>query len=230
MRNSLMLKVFTIAAIMLIGIESAGAVDKTFKKADRQVYFGGGLTYNSIGGDFADQGGLFSTYEAILVPEINSGFGFGLTAGFSGKMSPKFDFAIEASFSMSSHDYDFDLLDLQDDATAMFFDFNFKGIYSPQMIQPYLLLGISAPYIKVKDAASSSTRVEDARFTGIGVNLGGGMDLYISPVVFLDVNLMYRVEHISNVEGVGDKMEIPGGLDAGTLSISASLMYAIPLK
>lgn len=230
MRNSLMLKVFTIAAIMLFCIGSAGAVDKTFKKADRQIYFGGGLAYNSIGGDFDGDHMLLSTTQAFLIPEINSGFGFGLAVGYSGKMASQFDFAMEAAFSLTSHDYDFDLLELHDDASAMFFDFNFKGIYSPQMVQPYLLLGISAPYLKIKDGATTETRIDDAKFTGIGVNLGGGMDLYISPRVFLDVSLMYRLTHFNKVKGIGDELEIDDGLSAGGMCISAALMYAVPLK
>ncbi|MEW5925326.1 MAG: outer membrane beta-barrel protein, partial [Candidatus Zixiibacteriota bacterium] len=202
MRNSLFLTVFTIAAIMMSCFGSAGAVEKTFKMADKQFYLGGGFAYNSIGGDFNGDHLLSGHSETILIPEINPGIGFGLTAGYSTKMSPLFYFGIEAAFSLTSQDYDFDILDEHNDVTAMFFDFNVKAIYGPQMIQPYLLPGVSAPYIKLKDAAANDYFLEDARFTGLGLNFGAGMDLYISPRVFFDINMMYRLTRLNEVEGV----------------------------
>ncbi|PKK84843.1 MAG: hypothetical protein CVT49_01430 [candidate division Zixibacteria bacterium HGW-Zixibacteria-1] len=183
-----------IVMTLLLCAGTAGAVDKTFKKADKQIYLGASFAYNTVGGDFDADHVLANGSETILLPEIKGGAGFGLTAGVSGKFTPVFHYSAEMVFSRTTHEYEFPLLTKVDDATVMIIDFNFKGVYGAEKIQPYMLLGFSVPYINVKNAASDGTFVEDAKYSGIGVNLGAGADLYVSPRVFLNFNLMYRLQ------------------------------------
>jgi len=210
-----------------IGFSLTEAVTKSYKRANKQAYFGLALAYNTIGGDFDGTVYLPALTERIDIPDLDNGFGFGLTLGVSGKISSLWAISFETAFQFSSHS--FALSGRNDDAKYRNFDFNIKGIYTPQKVQPYLLFGISVPYLNIHNAASSGLLVADAKFRGVGANLGAGVDLYINPKLFLNFNAIYRLQEISTVEGLGDRLEITGGLDNSNFNLSVGIMYAIPL-
>jgi len=227
MNKKLFYPIVFVLFISLLGFATAGAVTKTFKKARSQVYFGLTVPYNTYSGDFNGDFMIRTSLEDIYIPDLDNGVGFGVTFGLSGRMGPFWTYAVEAAYQHTSLDYTF--ADLKDDAGVGNIDINVKGIYSPQKIQPYALLGISIPYINVSNGAAGGFVIDDAKFRGVGINFGAGADLYISPRVFLNFNIMYRAQQISTVEGIGDSFDISGNLDHNNLNVSAGIMYAIPL-
>ena len=226
-KNFISLAVISLVLCVLM-VETTGAVTRTYKRADKQIYAGLTLSYNNIGGDFDGTVYLPAVTEEISVPDLNDGFGFGITLGVSSKVRSFWAVSIETAFQYSSHS--FRLFLRNDDAKYANIDFNIKSIYAPKKIQPYLLFGISVPYLNVHNAASSGQLVADAKFRGVGANLGAGFDFFINPRLFFNINAVYRLQEISTVEGVGDRLEITGGLDNNNINVSAGIMYAIPLN
>ncbi len=227
MQKSFMKITICLLPLLLITFGTAGAVKKTFKRAKSQFYFGLTIPYTTIGGDFDGQYALVSGSETIIIPEIDNAVGFGITAGITGRVSPFWQYSLEIAYQRTTHEYTF--LSASDDATLSNWDFNMKGIYALENIQPYLLLGLAVPIINVNNGSYDGIGYYDANYRGVGINLGAGMDLYVSPRIFLNFNAMYRIQQISSVKGFDDRLEISGGMDSNGMNISAGIMYAIPL-
>jgi len=210
MQKSFMKITICLLPLLLITFGTAGAVKKTFKRAKSQFYFGLTIPYTTIGGDFDGQYALVSGSETIIIPEIDNAVGFGITAGITGRVSPFWQYSLEIAYQRTTHEYTF--LSASDDATLSNWDFNMK-----------------VPIINVNNGSYDGIGYYDANYRGVGINLGAGMDLYVSPRIFLNFNAMYRIQQISSVKGFDDRLEISGGMDSNGMNISAGIMYAIPL-
>jgi hypothetical protein len=71
-------------------------------------------------------------------------------------------------------------------------------------IQPYGLVGLSAPWLTVTDGSFLDTQVADARFRGFGLNTEAGVTVFPHPRVGISTGYRYRSMWFDHASGVSD--------------------------
>lgn len=217
---------FTIVSSVLIS--AGGAVfaqgdaserPSTVEQAGKTVYAKSGFyiglnaPYNTIGGDFDGTSILLGEDDLILVPKINSNFGWGVTLGSRGENA-----AVELNYVRSKHDATW--MGAKVESIFNMVSLDFKGFFlTNKPIQPFLMYGIGYSWLDVKDGSvNKKLVVGDATYSGGGANLGAGLAYYIHPRVSVHGEIIYRAiwyVYASGVEGSGavlDEYLYGGGL------------------
>jgi hypothetical protein len=193
------------------------------------------LPYTTIGGDFdGTRALLVPDIEKFVLPDLDANIGFGFTLGYARVSPEKLGYAGEFSYQRTSHDDSKPIPGyVSYDAVQNVFNFDFKGLYSLNEVEPYLLIGVVIPWLKVKnaalDVASSPLQITDATFRGIGFNIGGGTDFFMHPRISFGARLVYRFIHYNTAEGY-ERYTIDGGMSGSGLNISGIITYNILLK
>jgi len=192
--------------------------------ARQGFYLGMGIPYNTIKGDFDGKRTYVSNNlsEQIIVPEIDGAFGLGIIAGYG--FTPSW--AIEISLLGSRHNAKW----LGADKDVDYSVFNIDAKYSfmaQEKTQPYLLIGLNTDSLVVKDGVynASGSVIGDATYRGGGLNLGGGVDHYISQNVSLGVGATLRIVNYNRVEGLDTYGDLPHRLNGNSLSLMADAAY-----
>jgi hypothetical protein len=133
--------------------------------------------------------GSTTLVEQNILPSIDRNFGFGVIAGH--REGP---WALEVSFWRSDHTASFIFsgpTTFTTPASLQSVDINFKRYFFTQLpTQPYVSLGIAFPWLWVRQGSSlytstggvpvgSAILVNDETFTGIGFDLGAGLEIYL---------------------------------------------------
>lgn len=222
------LGIWGLVLILLFGMGSAGmgsAVSAEEKYYAKQgTYIGLTLPYNAINGNFDGESFLSRQSEIILVPKVESSFGWGILLG-----GRRQKWAGELSYLRSTHDVTW--LGAKGEATYNIVSLDFKRYFLVDgPVQPYFLLGW-IPYASfvVKDgSASSSGDVGDATFTALltGLNLGGGLAFYLHPRVSLNGGIIYRLILFGDAEGVeGVTAPIEDPLSGSGLNLNVGIAF-----
>ena len=201
--------------LMIFGIKSEVLAKQGF-------YMGLGIPYNTIGGDFDGKSSLIGANDLIILPEIDGGLGLGILLGYGFTK----DTALELSYFGTSHnakflggsgDVDYNVLNL---------DLKFSFL-TEQPTQPYLLFGLGFNQIAVKDGSVNlfTGQVGDGTFTGVGFNLGAGVDHYFTPNISLGAGLIYRIVRYDEAEGVTDSGSIDSKLNGDGFGLVLSTAY-----
>ena len=147
--------------------------------------FDGSTYYQKIGGE-----------EILILPRleptstIRGIFGYRATRG-----------AFEVSYEQTKHLGTF--LDFNGEAT--FHSLNFDErifVLTGKRIQPYGLLGLSLPWLTVKDGSFLDPDVADASFRGFGVNTEAGVTVFAHPRVGFSTGYRYRTMWFDSASGV----------------------------
>src|SRR4029078_2381882 len=69
-------------------------------------------------------------------------------------------------------------------------------------VQPYGLVGLSLPRLKIKDGGVAGEQVGDGSFHGFGVNIEPGVTVFPHPRVGVSVGYRYRVMWFDTAKGV----------------------------
>lgn len=161
-----------------------------------RTYFGIEGTSVSV-----DHGGAFTglnysridyPYEIDLIPALDQNFGFGLLIGHREQA-----WAAEASYWQSNHNATFGpgvvgsdsgssvtlTQKYQDKAVYNSINVDFKRYFLTEtQLQPFINLGVSFPWIVVQNAAiDSNGDTTKLTLAGLGLNLGVGVEYYLSP-------------------------------------------------
>lgn len=140
------------------------------------IYFGIGMPFNQIQGDFDGNSYLASGDEFFLVPKFGDGQGVKYFGGYR-----EGNVAFEISYAKSSHRATWDGVDVSA-AKAEFsvWSLHIKGyLGGPRsFIQPYVLCGFGMPEIVVKNGAIKGSTVGDATFIGEELDLGIGLAIF----------------------------------------------------
>lgn len=75
-------------------------------------------------------------------------------------------------------------------------------------VQPYYLLGLCFPWLVVQDGSRMGRTVNDATYTGLGINLGAGLLINLGPSLFLSGGVKYRYLGFFYVSGGGKGRDI----------------------
>lgn len=130
---------------------------------------------------------LWTNPELDQVPSINRNFGFGILLGQ--RLGP---WAFELSFWQSTHTatYTGGGFTVTNPATLQSFDFNVKRyIFTQLPTQPFFSVGVSLPWLSVADGSEilnaqngeyNVIAVNSETLSGIGLQLGVGLEIYLS--------------------------------------------------
>jgi opacity protein-like surface antigen len=166
------------------------------------------LSWGTVVGDFDNVaiGSLTdSTPDLIALPEMDPGAGFAVGLGYRFTK----ELAFELSYEWMEHDTDatwFTGVPVGD-ATIQSFSANVKYFFlSDGPIQPLVLVGVYVPWLDIDNGSlrESDLVAGDASLWGIGANIGGGMNLYLTPKVALTAEVGYRIVFYTRAEGISD--------------------------
>lgn len=190
--------------------------------AKRGFYLGLGVPYNTIDGDFNGKSDLQQGDEVIIVPRIDPSFGLDIFFGYG--ISQKW--AVELNFLGSTHGGKWGRFS----GNVDYFSFSINGKYifaSTTESESYLLFGSSDNVLIIRDGSQNLSTGEtgDAILSGSGLNLGVGIDEYLSRHMSLGLRMMFRVVNYTNAEGVKQSGTIEDGLDGSGLSLMLSATH-----
>jgi len=156
------------------------------------VTFDGQTLYKEIGGP-----------ELAILPKLDSGPMFRIVAGFRARPA-----ALEFSYERRNHAATF--LDIPGEATFNSVNVDAKVFFRTQSrIQPHVVAGFAFPWLSVHNGSFSNdtetAEVDDANFSGPGVNLEGGVTMFATPRIGISVGYHYRYIWFVNYRGVGEK-------------------------
>ncbi|HEX3047900.1 MAG TPA: outer membrane beta-barrel protein [Bacillota bacterium] len=143
-------------------------------------------------------------------PMLDPGAGFTITGGMV--VNP---IGLEMSYTNSSHFGSCYVGTYTWDGVASFnnIDFDMKIFMDPESsLKPYLLLGMAIPWVVVKDGEHDSTTdgvTGDCTYSGIGLNLGGGIDLEVSKELSIQGEAVYRLAGYSSASGTNVSGDLP---------------------
>lgn len=227
--------------LLIISLLLAGSVSAVTKQPNvqKRYYIGINLPYNTIGGDFSktslievrDTSNIVT--EVLMTPELKDGMGFGITAGYTKVGLNHIGYSVELSYHRTSHDYAWSFYTGK--ATLSVVNFDFKGLYSLSVVEPYLFLGIAIPWINIENGGGLRAngtydldKKTDAKYTGIGFNIGAGIEFFLTPSISFGGRAAYRWIRYSNVTGYSGKVSIQGGVKGSGMHICAGLTFNVP--
>ena len=184
------------------------------------------FTDNSITGDFDRKTVLTSSTEIVLVPKVESGQGSDFVLGVREK-------AVTYEFHYMSSKHDVTFLDAKGEAEYSAWSLDIKGYFlSKKRFQPFIGIGLIFPDLKVKDAGATSTSSGeimsgDATFiSGPAVNWSGGIAVFISPRVSVQLGVTYHNFDIKSVKGAsGITRQLKDKINASSTKYLAGLTF-----
>lgn len=125
--------------------------------------------------------------QVFFVPRLKPSLGFGIGFGRrfrSGLWS--------VSYLVSGHDAT--LRGRDSSAVSRLVQVNARTFLArSSALRPFLHLGLNFPWLKVRDGvADRDGRLHDARYAGLGVNIGAGALAPVSERMFFSASLLYR--------------------------------------
>jgi opacity protein-like surface antigen len=149
------------------------------------VTFDGSSYYQKIGGE-----------EIMILPRLEPKSTARLVGGVRSSRG-----AFEVGYEQTQHVGTFMGLSGQATFHALNFDERIFMLTRGR-IQPYGLLGLSIPWLTVKDGSFLDPDVADASFRGFGVNMEPGVTVYAHPRVGVSVGYRHRIMWFDSASGV----------------------------
>ncbi len=181
-----------------------------------RVYFGVIGTSANIDsdGDFNNSLRFTTNYSGLnefdLVPAISRNFGFGALIGYRTGA-----WALEASFWSSDHDSTWSDRFFNPGApttffgTASFQSINFdlkRYLFTKYPTQPFVSFGLNFPWLVVRDGSlldygGGINYIDDATISGIGFDLGAGLEVYLGQDYSLVGGVVERFSGFNQING-----------------------------
>lgn len=188
-------------------------------------YLGVGGAYNAVNGDF-DGNTLFSSLSSsdiLLVPKVEAAWGGTIFGGYSFTSRA----AIQIGVTMSSHDATFGARKMTADYTILDFDLKYHFM-DADALRPYGLVGFGIYSMDVKDGAIRSgtgATIGKAKYTGAGLNLGLGVDYFITDHFSTGIGATYRLVQYSEAEGPNSKGALPDNVSGDGYTVTINGAY-----
>jgi hypothetical protein len=181
---------------LLAAAASARAAD-SFDGAASGLYIGAMLSLATVGGDFDGQTFVGGGGSAEVMPELETGLGWGLALG--GRFEVM---SFEINYQKTEHDGEFGGVPVDASFEAVNLDFKVH-LFSESRVQPHILFGFGFPWLTVEDGSvASGGAVDDATFRGICANIGAGVTFYPSEQVGVFAQGGYRWASFDSVDGI----------------------------
>lgn len=127
--------------------------------------------------------------DSTISSGLGNGAGFDLSFGW--RLAPQF--SLDFNWMMSFHDAGTAGSGSEAALTHFSIDGRFFLTDRSRQVQPYIQAGIGA-YVLGRDSWEYDT------LSGVGIQLGGGLDIYLSRHVSIGAKLLYRGAHLDNSE------------------------------
>src|SRR5262245_41770546 len=149
------------------------------------ITFDGQTYYQEIGGE-----------EILILPRLDPKSTLRAVVGFRTTRG-----AFEVGYERTRHAGTF--LDFKDEAEfhALNFDERIYVLTSGR-VQPYGLLGLSLPWLTIKDGSFLEGGVADGSFRGFGINTEAGATVFPHPRVGISAGYRYRVMWFDSAKGI----------------------------
>lgn len=173
--------------------------------------FDGSTIYQRVGSE-----------EFLILPRLKSRTSVRAAVGLRAKRG-----SFEIGYEQTKHAGTF--MDLAGEATFHSLNFD-ERIYflTGGRIQPYGLIGLSAPWLTVKDGSFLDVEVADGTWRGFGVNSELGVTVFAHPRVGINVGYRYRAIWFDKASGVSDtlyKLRPRFKETSGSLALGASFTF-----
>jgi hypothetical protein len=190
-----------VAVLCFLAVQPAAAQSTTYAKEG--VYVGALLWPATTieGNDFDGDHILFDANQVILIPRLNSAEGLGFV--FGGRFRSG---GVEIGYLRATHRASFGSAR----GTSRSHVVNVDGRYyfaSGTRIQPNLSGGLAIPWLITEEGSASPTDVGDATILGVGVNVGGGLAVYVHPRVAISGGYNYRLMVFPRAKGVSGSFQ-----------------------
>jgi hypothetical protein len=173
--------------------------------------FDGSAYYQEIDGD-----------EIMILPRLDAKTAVRGIVGVRNKRG-----AFEVGYEQTKHVGTF----LGMAGTATFHSINFDErifFVTRGRLQPYGLVGLSVPWLTVKDGSFLAPDVADGSFRGFGVNTEVGATVFVHPRVGVNAGYRYRLMWFDTASGVSDttyKLRPRFRETSGSITIGASFTF-----
>jgi hypothetical protein len=171
-----------------------------FEGEKSRIYFGFTYSYNKTSGKSFDGESLFSSEGQYLpIPKLKAAAGFSAILGIRGE-----DIGVELSYSYVRHDGTLKDPTLPTGGTRMEkvanhdFNIDLKGhIWPGSRLEGYYQIGLAIVFVSLDKSIfgiedSNWKIIGDAVYQAAGVDLGIGMDFWLSHRIGLTAGLFYR--------------------------------------
>ena len=177
-----------------------------------------------IEGDYDGTVGLsLPNGDTLIVPDYDQTFSPEIGFGYRGEV-----YAMHVTYKRFEAEGTFGGGSLDD--RWNYFDIDFRQYYrTTERLQPFVTMGMGYFFGTIVDGATSDgLTFEDSDFSGISLNVGGGLAFYLSKSLALDISGIYRYAETLQAESPqsGD-VRIKDGLDASGYGVSFGLTYTL---
>ncbi|HET7696352.1 MAG TPA: outer membrane beta-barrel protein [Vicinamibacterales bacterium] len=173
--------------------------------------FDGATVYKQVDGE-----------EFMILPRLKAKTSVRALVGFRTTRG-----AFEIGYEQTRHVGTF--LDISGEATFHSLNFDERIFFLTRgHIQPYGLVGLSAPWLTVKDGSFLDPDVADGTFRGFGVNSELGVAVFVHPRVGITAGYRYRAMWFDKASGVSEtnyKLRPRFRETAGSLALGASFTF-----
>jgi opacity protein-like surface antigen len=160
--------------------------------------------------------------EILILPRLNAKTAIRGAIGFRSRRG-----SFEVGYEQTKHDGTF--MDGTGEATFHSINFDERIFFlTSKRIQPYGLIGLSIPWLTVKDGSFLDPDVADASFRGWGVNTEAGVTVFVHPRVGVNVGYRYRSMWFDSASGVSDttyKLRPRFRETSGTIALGALFTF-----
>jgi len=197
-----MKKSWTSIILSLVTLASASAAAQGPKRTGEGFFITVSGQPLAFKGDFDGRLVLWHFDKAFFVPEMKSTTAIGFGLGFKRNA-----WLWELLYMNSRHRSAFQ----GREGTAFYRSLEIVGrtfLVKDFPIKPYLLGGISVPWLTVEPGAEMYGLKYRAAYIGLGLNFGGGIILDIAPFLFVSGGIVYRALGYYYVSGEGKGRDI----------------------
>lgn len=214
------MKQYTAAAVLgvfMLAFSSAGSANG--------FYLGLGGAYNTVNGDFDGNTAFVSTSssDTILVPQVDGAWGGTIFGGYNFTRRS----AIQIGYTSSSHNATFGARKMTADYSILDFDFKYHFV-DEEAWRPYGLIGLGFYTMDVKNGAitsGSGATIGNAKYTGAGLNLGLGIDYFITDRFSTGIGATYRLAQYSSAESPNSNGTLPNNLSGDGYTVTINGAY-----
>jgi hypothetical protein len=195
--NKLSKKIFSLFSIFFLCSFVTSSLQSEEVKSIPQKGLFIGFTVPGIffTGDFNGDLVLANQRETFFVPDLISSFGYGFSFGLR-QDKGLWDFTYYKLHHKSDSDAN------EENSLLYLLSIDAKPyLFAKESLQSYLLLGICVPWIRVDKGSKKGKVYHEAKYYGIGINIGTGVNLYIFPELFISGQFIYRFMGMLYVKG-----------------------------
>jgi opacity protein-like surface antigen len=160
--------------------------------------------------------------EILILPRLNAKTAIRGAVGFRSRIG-----SFEIGYEQTKHDGTF--MDGTGEATFHSINFDERIFFLTKgRVQPYGLIGLSIPWLTVKDGSFLDPDIADGSFRGWGVNTEAGVTVFVHPRVGVNVGYRYRSMWFDSASGVSDttyKLRPRFRETSGSIAIGASFTF-----